>query len=74
MARGTRFSRGPGRELLELGADGIHCSTSAHCRHLPNTHEEDFYGYSRPTVGRSGQNTASTSARPKSSTNRLGTI
>ena len=38
------------RELLDLGADGIHCSTSAHCRHLPNTHEEDFYGYSQPTV------------------------
>lgn len=37
-------------ELLELGADGIHCSTSAHCRHLPNTHEVDFYGYARPIV------------------------
>ena len=37
-------------ELLNLGADGIHCSTSAHCRHLPNTHEEDFYGYSQPIV------------------------
>jgi hypothetical protein len=37
-------------ELLDLGADGIHCSTSAHCRHLPNTHETDFYGYSRPIV------------------------
>ena len=38
------------RELLALGADGIHCSTSAHCRHLPNVHEEDFYGYSQPIV------------------------
>jgi hypothetical protein len=38
------------RELLDLGADGVHCSTSAHCRHLPNTHDEDFYGYSRPIV------------------------
>jgi hypothetical protein len=38
------------RELLDLGADGIHCSTSAHGRHMPNTHEEDFYGYSRPIV------------------------
>ncbi len=38
------------RELLDLGADGIHCSTSSHCRHLPNTHEEDFYGYSGPIV------------------------
>jgi hypothetical protein len=37
-------------ELLDLGADGVHCSTSAHCRHLPNTHETDFYGYSRPIV------------------------
>lgn len=37
-------------ELLDLGADGVHCSTSAHCRHLPNTHEADFYGYSRPIV------------------------
>jgi hypothetical protein len=37
-------------ELLDLGADGIHCSTSAHCRHLPNTHQTDFYGYSRPIV------------------------
>ncbi len=38
------------RELLDLGADGVHCSTSAHGRHMPNTHEEDFYGYSRPIV------------------------
>jgi hypothetical protein len=38
------------RELLELGADGVHCSTSSHCRHMPNTHEEDFYGYSQPIV------------------------
>jgi hypothetical protein len=38
------------RELLALGADGIHCSTSAHCRHMPNVHEIDFYGYSQPTV------------------------
>jgi hypothetical protein len=37
-------------ELLDLGTDGIHCSTSAHCRHLPNTHEIDFYGYSQPIV------------------------
>lgn len=37
-------------ELLTLGADGIHCSTSAHCRHLPNTHEIDFYGYGEPVV------------------------
>lgn len=38
------------RELLDLGADGIHCSTSAHCRHLPNVKELDFYGYSEPVV------------------------
>ena len=38
------------QELLDLGADGIHCSSSAHCRHLPNTHETDFYGYSQPVV------------------------
>jgi len=38
------------RELLDLGADGVHCSTSSHTRHLPNTHEEDFYGYSQPIV------------------------
>ncbi len=38
------------RELLDLGADGVHCSTSSHCRHMPNTHEEDFYGYSQPIV------------------------
>ncbi|MDD4019604.1 MAG: hypothetical protein PHV28_16875, partial [Kiritimatiellae bacterium] len=37
-------------ELLDLGADGIHCSTSAHCRHLPNVKEADFYGYSEPVV------------------------
>lgn len=36
------------QELLDLGADGLHCSTSCHCRHMPNTHEEDFYGYSQP--------------------------
>lgn len=38
------------RELLDLGADGVHCSTSSHCRHLPNSHEPDFYGYSQPIV------------------------
>lgn len=37
-------------ELLDLGADGIHLSTSAHCRHLPNVHENDFYGFGRPIV------------------------
>ena len=37
-------------ELLDLGADGILCSTSAHARHAPNVHEEDFYGYSQPIV------------------------
>ena len=38
------------RELLAWGADGIHCSTSSHCRHLPNVHEEDFYGFEQPIV------------------------
>ncbi len=38
------------RELLDLGADGIHCSTSAHSRHLPNVHENDFYGFEQPIV------------------------
>jgi hypothetical protein len=38
------------KELLDLGADGIHCSTSAHCRHMPNVHEDDFYGYEEPIV------------------------
>lgn len=38
------------KELLDWGADGVHCSTSSHCRHLPNTHEPDFYGYSQPIV------------------------
>lgn len=38
------------KELLDLGADGVHCSTSSHCRHLPNTHETDYYGYSQPIV------------------------
>ncbi|MGC9320073.1 MAG: hypothetical protein ACP5KN_18725 [Armatimonadota bacterium] len=37
-------------ELLDLGADGIHLSTSAHCRHMPNVHQDDFYGYGRPIV------------------------
>lgn len=37
-------------ELLDLGADGIHCSTSAHSRHLPNVHETDFYGFEQPIV------------------------
>ncbi|MGI6459034.1 MAG: hypothetical protein ACOX5J_02880 [Candidatus Hydrogenedentales bacterium] len=37
-------------ELLALGADGIHCSTSAHCRHMPNSHTTDFYGYEEPVV------------------------
>jgi len=38
------------KELLDLGADGIHCSTSAHCRHLRNVHEIDYYGYEKPVV------------------------
>ncbi len=38
------------RELLDLGADGIHLSTSAHCRHMPNVHENDFYGFGAPVV------------------------
>ena len=37
-------------ELLDLGADGIHCSTSAHCRHLPNVEGDDFYGFETPVV------------------------
>ena len=37
-------------ELIELGADGIHCSTSCHPRHKPNVHEVDFYGYEQPIV------------------------
>ena len=45
-ARAFRLTQA--RELLDLGADGIHCSTSAHGRHLPNVQEEDFYGYSEP--------------------------
>lgn len=47
-AREFRVSQA--RELLDLGADGIHCSTCCHLRHLPNTHEEDFYGFSEPVV------------------------
>ena len=38
------------KELLALGADGIHCSTSAHCRHMPNVKELDYYGYCQPVV------------------------
>jgi len=38
------------RELLDLGADGIHLSTSAHSRHMPNVHEDDFYGFGAPIV------------------------
>jgi hypothetical protein len=45
-----QFRVAQARELLALGADGIHCSTSAHCRHLPNVHQDDFYGYSQPIV------------------------
>ena len=37
-------------ELLDLGADGIHLSTSAHSRHMPNVHEDDFYGFGAPIV------------------------
>ncbi len=37
-------------ELLALGADGIHCSTSCHPRHKPNVQEVDFYGYEQPIV------------------------
>ncbi|MCP4643890.1 MAG: hypothetical protein GY851_25835 [bacterium] len=45
------FCLAQARELLALGADGIHCSTSAHCRHLPNSHTLNFYGYEQPVVG-----------------------
>ena len=38
------------KELLDLGADGIHCSTSAHCRHLPNVQQNDAYGFETPVV------------------------
>jgi hypothetical protein len=38
------------KELLALGADGIHCSTSAHCRHLPNVQQNDYYGFEQPVV------------------------
>lgn len=38
------------RELLALGADGLHCSTSAHSRHLPNVHANDVYGFEQPVV------------------------
>lgn len=38
------------KELLALGADGIHCSTSAHCRHLPNVQQLDYYGFEPPVV------------------------
>ena len=38
------------RELLDLGADGIHCSTSAHSRHLPSVKVNDFYGFGQPVV------------------------
>lgn len=36
------------RELLDWGADGIHCSTSAHSRHLHIPKEEDGFGYEAP--------------------------
>lgn len=38
------------RELLDLGADGIHLSTSAHSRHLPGVQQDDFYGFGAPIV------------------------
>ncbi len=44
------FRLAQARELLAWGADGIHCSTSSHCRHMPNTREQDFYGFEQPIV------------------------
>ncbi|MDD2709929.1 MAG: hypothetical protein PHV34_18250 [Verrucomicrobiae bacterium] len=38
------------KELLALGADGIHCSTSSHARHHPNVHQLDYYGFETPVV------------------------
>jgi hypothetical protein len=38
------------QELLALGADGIHLGTSAHCRHMPNVQQDDFYGFGEPIV------------------------
>ena len=45
-----RFRVAQAKELLDLGADGIHCSTSAHCRHLPNLRQNDAYGFEKPVV------------------------
>ena len=47
-ARAFRVAQG--RELLDLGADGLHLSTSAHCRHLANVQEDDYYGFEKPVV------------------------
>jgi hypothetical protein len=38
------------QELLAMGFDGIHCSTSAHCRHQPHVQCDDFYGFESPVV------------------------
>ena len=46
----SAFCVAQAKELLALGADGIHCSTSAHCRHVPNSHKTDFYGYEQPVA------------------------
>lgn len=48
QARAFRVAQA--KELLALGADGIHCSTSAHCRHMPNVTQLDYYGYGQPIV------------------------
>ena len=45
-ARACRIAQA--RELLDWGADGIHCSTSAHSRHLHIPKDEDGFGYETP--------------------------
>lgn len=45
-ARAFRLAQA--KELLDWGADGIHCSTSAHSRHMGIPKGEDGFGFERP--------------------------
>lgn len=49
-AESRQFRMQMAGELLDLGADGIHCSTSAHARHMYHPQQEDLYGFESPIV------------------------
>lgn len=62
------------RELLDLGADGVHCSTSSIAVICPTPMRRTSTATVSPSRTRFRQSTALISARPKASTGQRGTI